>query len=111
MVADHEPPDMDRYPDLSPGVGEVETTVLVDEEGLLVKAFGLGPGAEVAPHRHEGEVNVFHVLAGTVTVIRGEEEAEIPAPGVVHHPPGAAHGARNETDQVAVFTATLVPTE
>jgi len=49
------------------------------------------------------------VLAGTVTVIQEGEEADIVAPGVVAHERGVAHGARNDTDEVAVFTATLAP--
>lgn len=102
---------LNRYPDLTPAEGEVETAELVDEEGLLVKVFGLGPGAELSPHRHEGETNVFHVLSGTVTVVQEDETEVVEAPGVVRHPPGAAHGARNEGVETAVFTATLVPTE
>jgi len=76
---------------------------------VLVKAFALGPGAELTPHDHPDATNVFHVLEGTVTVIRGDEEESIEAPGVVLHERGAVHGARNETDEVAVLTASLCP--
>ena len=100
---------LDRYPDLDPDEGEVRTEELVAEEDVLVKAFALGPGAELSPHEHADSTNVFHVLEGRVTVIQDDEEETIDAPGVVLHERGVAHGARNDTDEVAVFTASLCP--
>jgi len=115
---------MDRLPDVTPEPGEIETRELVvDSEersssggrtqsgsgAALVKAFYLGPGAELDSHDHPESLNVFHVLAGTVTVIQADEEEEVVAPGVVAHDRGVVHGARNETDATAVFTATLAP--
>ena len=100
---------LDRYPDLDPDEGEVRTEELVAEEDVLVKAFALGPGAELSPHEHADSTNVFHVLEGRVTVIQDGEEETIDAPGVVLHERGVAHGARNDTDEVAVFTASLCP--
>jgi quercetin dioxygenase-like cupin family protein len=95
--------------DLDPDEGAVETTELVVSDDVLVKAFVLGPGAGVDPHEHADSTNVFHVLRGSVTVERGEEERIVDAPGVVHHGRGVVHGARNETDETAVFTASLCP--
>lgn len=100
---------MDRLPDVTPEPGEIETRELVVDDDALVKAFFLGPGAELDSHDHPESLNVFHVLAGTVTVIQADEEEEIVAPGVVAHDRGVAHGARNDTDATAVFTATLAP--
>jgi quercetin dioxygenase-like cupin family protein len=102
---------MDRYADLelNPDDGELTDAELVVSEDVLVKAFALGPGAELAPHDHPDSTNVFHVLDGTVTVLRDDEEATVAAPGVVHHERGVPHGARNDTDEVAVFTASLCP--
>ncbi|WP_336343770.1 cupin domain-containing protein [Halalkalicoccus ordinarius] len=100
---------LDRYPDLDLDEGEVRTEELVAEEDVLVKAFALGPGAELSPHEHADSTNVFHVLEGRVTVIQNGEEETIDAPGVVLHERGVAHGARNDTDEVAVFTASLCP--
>lgn len=100
---------MDSYDSLDPDDGEVLDTELVVSEDVLVKAFALGPGAELTPHEHPESTNVFHVLEGTVTVIREGTEAEIEAPGVVHHERGQSHGARNETDETAVLTASLCP--
>ena len=100
---------MDRYQDLDPAAGEVVDTELVVSEDVLVKAFALGPGADLDSHDHPDSTNVFHVVEGTVTVLRDGEEEAIEAPGVVHHDRGVPHGARNDTDEVAVFTASLCP--
>lgn len=100
---------LDRYPDLDPDDGEVQTAELAVTDDVLVKAFALGPGAELDPHEHEDSTNVFHVVEGTVTVIQGESEERIDAPGVVLHERGAVHGARNDTGERAVFTASLCP--
>ena len=100
---------MNRYPDLNPAEGELTSEELVVTDDVLVKAFGLGPGAELSAHEHADSTNVFHVLEGTVTVIRDDEEEEIEAPGVVLHERGAVHGARNDSDEAAVLTASLCP--
>jgi quercetin dioxygenase-like cupin family protein len=100
---------MDQYHKLEPEAGEVLDAELVVSEDVLVKAFALGPGAELDSHDHPDSTNVFHVVEGTVTVFRGGEEDAIEAPGVVHHDRGVPHGARNDTDEVAVFTASLCP--
>jgi quercetin dioxygenase-like cupin family protein len=100
---------MDQYHKLEPEAGEVLDTELVVSEDVLVKAFALGPGADLDSHDHPDSTNVFHVVEGTVTVLRDGEEEAIEAPGVVHHDRGVPHGARNDTDEVAVFTASLCP--
>ncbi|WP_408958718.1 cupin domain-containing protein [Natrinema sp. 74] len=99
----------DTTSDLEPGDGEIETAELVVTDDALVKAFALGPGAELEAHEHATSTNVFHVLEGTVTVIQGDEREQVDAPGVIHHERGVAHGARNETDETVVFTASLCP--
>ena len=101
--------DLDRYPDLNPDDGQVLDAELAVTDDVLVKAFALGPGGELSPHDHSDATNVFHVLEGTVTVVQGDDEEEIEAPGVVLHERGEVHGARNETDEVAVLTASLCP--
>ena len=100
---------MDRYDIPDPDEDEVLDVELVVSKDVLVKAFALGPGAALEAHDHPDATNVFHVLEGTVTVRQGDRETEISAPGVVHHEPGVVHGARNETDERAVFTASLCP--
>ena len=100
---------MDLYPTLDPDENEVVDTELVVTDDVLVKAFGLGPGATLSTHDHPDSTNVFHVLEGTVTVVRDGEEETVSAPGVVEHPRGVPHGARNETDETVVLTASLCP--
>jgi len=102
---------LDSYagPTLDPDAGERLDAELVSTDDVLVKAFALGPGAEVPEHDHPGSTNVFHVVEGEVVVVRDGEEAVVTAPGVVANGRGATHGARNETDERAVVTATLAP--
>ncbi|MFC6989378.1 cupin domain-containing protein [Haloplanus sp. GCM10025708] len=95
--------------ELDPDPEEVVSTELAVTDDVLVKAFALGPGAELPAHEHADSTNVFHVLSGTVTVIQGDETEAVDAPGVAMHERGVDHGARNETDEVAVFTASLCP--
>ncbi|WP_135853828.1 cupin domain-containing protein [Halorussus salinus] len=100
---------LDRYPDLDPDEGQVVDAELAVTDDVLVKAFALGPDAELSPHDHADATNVFHVLEGTVTVIQGDTEEAVEAPGVVLHERGEVHGARNDTDERAVLTASLCP--
>jgi len=100
---------LDRYPDLEPENGEIISQELVVTDDVLVKIFALGPGAVLDPHEHDGSTNVFHVTEGMVTVIHGDEESAVTAPGVVLHERGVPHGARNDTGERAVFTASLTP--
>mgnify|MGYP006278273095 FL=1 len=94
---------------LDPDPGEVETAELVVTDDVLVKAFVLGPDAAVDPHEHADATNVFHVLEGEPTVVRDDEEAALAAPAVVENERGAVHGARNDTDDRAVLTASIAP--
>lgn len=100
---------MNRLPEREPAADEVLTEELVVDDDVLVKAFYLGPGAELDAHDHPQSTNVFHVLRGTVTVLQGDDEEALEAPGVVLHEKGVPHGARNDTDEPAVFTASLCP--
>jgi len=94
---------------LDPAAGNIETAELHVSEDVLLKAFALGPGASVDPHEHEKSTNVFHILDGTVVVTQDDEETTVDAPGVVYNDRGVVHGARNETDTVAILTASLWP--
>lgn len=100
---------VDLYQTLDPEEGEVIDRELVVTDDVLVKAFALGPGAELSPHEHPGSTNVFHVVEGTVTVLSGDEEATVEAPGVIEHARGVRHGARNDSGEAAVLTASLCP--
>ncbi|WP_049969690.1 cupin domain-containing protein [Haladaptatus cibarius] len=101
----------DRYADLDlyPDDEEVQTAELVVTDDVLVKAFALGPDAELSAHEHGDSTNVFHILEGDVTVIQDDSEEVVSAPGVVLHERSVIHGARNETDETVIFTASLCP--
>ena len=94
---------------LDPDPGEVETAELVVTDDVLVKAFVLGPDAAVDPHEHADATNVFHVIEGEPTMVRDDEEDALEAPAVVENERGAVHGARNDTDDRAVLTASIAP--
>ena len=100
---------LDVLANLEPDPETVQDAELAVSDDVLVKVFALGPKAELHPHAHEGSTNVFHVLEGEVVVVSGDEEETVAAPGVIVHDPGAMHGARNETDERAVLTATFAP--
>ena len=89
--------------------GEVESREVVVTDDVLVKVFALGPGAALSPHDHPESTNVFHVLEGSPTVVRGASEEMLAAPAVVFNERGTVHGARNDTDERAVLTASLCP--
>jgi len=95
--------------DEAPEPGSVESGELAVTDDVLVKAFALGPGGSIPPHEHADATNVFHVLCGTVVVERDGETEPVSAPGVVLNERGQVHGAHNESDDVAVLTASLCP--
>ena len=95
--------------DATPDAGAVESGELAVTDDVLVKAFALGPDASIPPHEHGDATNVFHVLRGTVTVERDGETETVSAPGVVLNERGQVHGAHNDSDAVAVLTASLCP--
>lgn len=95
--------------DASPDSEAVVSGELAVTDDVLVKAFALGPGASLEPHEHDDATNVFHVLQGSVVVVQDDHEEAVSAPGVVLNERGQTHGLRNETDEVAVVTASLCP--
>ena len=100
---------LNELPDLSPAAGSVETAELVVEDDVLVKLFAIGPGGAFDPHVHDDCENVFHLLEGELLITQDGTEETVAAPAVVHNPRGVEHGARNETDERALLTASLCP--
>ena len=100
---------LDELPDMNPAPGEVETAELVVHDDVLVKLFALGPGGAFDPHVHDDATNVFHVLEGELVVTRDGTEETVSAPAVVHNARGVEHGARNESDERVLLTASLCP--
>lgn len=95
--------------DLEAAAGEVVDVELAVTDDVLVKAFVLGAHGEIEPHEHPESTNVLHVLRGTVTIRRDEAEDQITAPGVVSNDRGVVHGVQNDTDDLALITASLCP--
>ena len=100
---------LNDLPAVDPADGEVETPQLVVHDDVLVKLFALGPGGAFDPHVHDDCENVFHLLEGEVVVTQDGTEETISAPAVVHNERGVEHGARNESDERALLTASLCP--
>lgn len=100
---------MDELPDVSPAENDLETAELVVEDDVLVKLFALGPGAAFDPHVHDDCENVFHLLEGQVEVTQDGTTETVEAPGVVHNPRGVEHGAKNDSEEPALLTASLCP--
>ena len=100
---------LNELPDSTPDAGSVETAELVVEDDVLVKLFALGPGGAFDPHVHDDCENVFHLLQGEIVVTQDDTEETVTAPAVVHNPRGVEHGAKNETDDRAILTASLCP--
>ncbi|MFW5964218.1 MAG: cupin domain-containing protein [Natronomonas sp.] len=100
---------LNELPAVDPAAGEVETAELVVHDDVLVKLFALGPGGAFDPHVHDDCENVFHLLAGEVVVTQDGTEETVSAPAVVHNERGVEHGARNESEERALLTASLCP--
>ncbi|TKR26110.1 cupin domain-containing protein [Natronomonas salsuginis] len=100
---------LNELPDLDPAAGTVETAELVVEDDVLVKLFALGPGGTFDPHVHDDCENVFHLLTGEIVVTQDDVKETVRAPAVVHNPRGVEHGAKNESENLALLTASLCP--
>ncbi|WP_178917918.1 cupin domain-containing protein [Natronomonas gomsonensis] len=100
---------LNELPAVDPAAGEVETAELVVHDDVLVKLFALGPGGAFDPHVHDDCENVFHLLEGEVVVTQDGTKETVSAPAVVHNERGVEHGARNESDERALLTASLCP--
>ena len=103
---------LDVSVDLDPDPEELldaELAVVESDPSVLVKAFALGPGATLSPHEHPHSTNVFHLMEGELVVTQDGTEEVVSAPAVVHNARGVEHGARNESDERALLTASLCP--
>jgi quercetin dioxygenase-like cupin family protein len=100
---------LNALPDIDPDPETVETAELAVEEDVLVKLFALGPDSAFDPHVHDDCENVFHLLEGEVVITQGETRETISAPAVIHNPRGVEHGAKNDSEDRALLTASLCP--
>jgi quercetin dioxygenase-like cupin family protein len=96
---------------LGPGEGEPIGGSVVKAAGseLSLLEFELGPGGEIAPHRHLGQSDSFYVLEGEVEFRVGDQTVTA-APGTfVLAPPGVVHSLRNASEQPARLLNLHVP--
>lgn len=70
-----------------------------------LKPMSPGPGA----HRHDGNDEIFHVLAGTMSILVGERWIDAPAGTLVIVPAGMTHDFENRTEAQAGLLNVFVP--
>ena len=66
------------------------------EVGALVVDHVIPPGYAVPPHVHEGDDEIFHILAGTLTFVTPEGERQAGPGSSAVLPSGIRHGFRND---------------
>ena len=71
--------------------------------------FVVPPGAGPPPHIHHGEDECFHLVTGSLTVLRGEASLPVAAGDAVHLPRGVKHAFQNESDQFAELLCWVTP--
>jgi quercetin dioxygenase-like cupin family protein len=78
--------------------------------GYSISEWWLEPHGEgPPPHVHDGEDDIFYVLAGTVTFTLDGEELRAEAGTYVQSSAGGQHTFRNDTDEPAGFLNIQVP--
>ncbi len=71
--------------------------------------FSVPPNAGPPPHVHHREDECFHLLSGTLTVLRGEETSQIAKGDSVHLPRGLPHAFQNDSDSFAELLCWVNP--
>ena len=94
----------------SPGV---DMHVLVEPHemhnaGRLYARLVLAPGAALAYHRHDGEMESFYVLKGTCRVEDNGALGYLTEGDVMITPAGECHSVRNESDSTVELLALIV---
>ena len=74
---------------------------LFQSERFFLDVYGLEPGQEQSPHKHDGADKIYLVLEGAVCVRVGEDEVTLTRDMAVHAPAGAMHGLRNTSNDRA----------
>jgi quercetin dioxygenase-like cupin family protein len=68
---------------------------LVREPTLEAMELTVDPGFEMAPHRHDGRLDSFFVIAGEVEFALADEYVKARPGSWLSAPPGTQHGLRN----------------
>ena len=91
-----------RHPD-GPRSGRAAESIL-RAEGLQPRAWGNGPGAEYAPHRHEG-AKVLYCVTGDIVFHVGRAEVPLVAGDRLELAAGVEHAATVGRDGVECVEA------
>ena len=94
----------------SPGV-EIYVLVEPDEmhnAGRLYARIVLAPGASLAYHRHDGEMESFYVIKGTCRVEDNGAASYLSEGDVMITPAGECHAVHNESDCDVEIMALIV---
>lgn len=96
------------------GAGSVRITHFFDESAdlkaptRLCARLELEPGSSIGPHRHDGEEEIFLVLAGRAEIDDDGTLAEV-GPGDAIATGNASHGVRSLGPDKLVLAAFIVP--
>ena len=93
-----------------PGIG---FHVLVEPEemygaGRLYAKITLSPGAALAYHRHDDEMESFYVAKGTCLMSDNGETVYLKEGDVMVTPHGQEHSIANDTDEPVELIATII---
>ena len=94
----------------SPGV---EISVLVEpaemhDAGRLYALITIAPGASLAYHKHEAEMESFYVAKGTCRVEDNDETAFLSQGDVLITPAGQCHAVCNESTEPVEIIALII---
>lgn len=95
------------------GDGTVEITNFVTADELLGKGrlfakIKLVPGAGIGYHMHEGESEIFNIIAGTAEYSDNGDIKTVTAGDVLVCPPGEGHSIKNIGDTDVLLTALII---
>ena len=94
----------------SPGV-DIQALVESDqmyEAGRLFARITIAPGASLAYHRHDDEMESFYVLKGTCRIQDNNETAYLTPGDVLITPTGQAHSVTNESTESVELIALII---
>lgn len=89
--------------------GGVAKATLFASDRILLGLNALAPGAEQAPHTHDGQDKFYHVLEGRGAFTLGEEVREAGVGEIVWAPAGMVHGVRNDGAERLVLLVGIAP--
>ena len=95
------------------GDGSVKKEVLLTpaemyDKGRLYAVLSLEPGASIGYHKHEGEMESFHIIGGEAEYFDGKETVTLRASDTTLTPDGEGHSIRSVGDVPLVLIAQII---